>query len=318
MSAVRSPLPLLAASALLSAACGGSASLPTTTETEPQACSIPTSCATPVPECLGLADNAGQSRFGLRVAQLDVTRPAGTLLGLVGVIVAADVLPSDVACDLPGTGTFSWILRFDTSAGTLETGGALPPADPGEGYAFVDQEIAGFHVQPVTFAVDLGADGSFSTPVAQDLTLPMYTDRGATQLPVLLPLRGVRFIAGALGSGQSCIGRYDPAALDPASDCYPGDGGSAFLDGAAVTGVIALEDAERVSLPAFSETLCARLAGEGAAVTARDAAGVLHCRRDVAGAIVFAGDACSTPGGTCADAVAIAAGFAASSVRIGD
>ena len=188
MRAARYPLSLLlAAPALLCAACGGSAALPTT-ETEPQACSISASCAPLVPECLGVADNAGQSRFALRVAQLDVTRPAGTLLGLVGVIVADDVLPSDVACNLPGTGTFSWILRFDRSTGTLETGGALPPADPGEGYAFVDQEIAGFHVQPVTFAVDLGADGSFSTPVAQDLTLPMYTDRGATQLPVLLPL----------------------------------------------------------------------------------------------------------------------------------
>jgi hypothetical protein len=296
-------------------ACGGSASLPTQPET--QACSVPASCAAVAPECLGLVDNAAQSRFGLRVAQLDVSRPAGIVPGLVGVIVASDVLPSDLSCNLPGTGTFSWLLRFDTVAGTLETGGARP-AEGTDGYAFVDEEIAGFRVQPATFAVHVAADGSFTTPAAQDLVLPMYTDQGGNQLPVLLPLRAARFVVGVLGSGQSCIGRYDPAALDPANDCYPGEGSPAFVDGALVTAAIALEDAERVTLPAFSETLCARLAGEGSDVTTRDAAGILRCRRAADGTIAFAGDTCSTPGGTCTDAVGVEASFAAGLVRIDD
>ncbi len=314
MSVARLPLSLLVPSVLLLAACGGAAG-PTGTATEDLQCSIPASCTAVDTECLGAVDNAGRTRFGLRISQLDVTRPRELTAGILGRVVADDVLPADVACNLPGRGTFSWLLRFDTALGTLESGGARPVADLAQGYRFADETLLGWSLQPATFALDLGADGSFTTPVAQDLAVPVYLDSGATQA-IVLPLRGARFTAGVLSSSRSCIGTYDLAALDTANDCLPADGSAAFRTGGTIAGAIRLEDANRVTLPAFAETLCARLGGDAAAYVEPDAAGIVGCRRDATGRILFQGDACSTPGGTCTDAIAVAADFAASSVLI--
>jgi hypothetical protein len=73
-----------------------------------------------------------------------------------------------------------------------------------------------------------------------------------------------------------------------------------------------------VSVPAFDETLCARLALEDPAYVARDASGTLRCARDATGKIVLPGDTCSIPGETCLDAIKMAASFAASSVLIAE
>jgi hypothetical protein len=310
------PFPFLAPAALALAACSG-APPATGATTEPLACSIPASCPAVDAECLGAVDNSGLTRFGLRISQLDVTRPAGLAAGIVGRVVADDVLPDDVACNLPGAGTFSWLLRFDTEAGTLETGGARPPADPAAGYAFANEELLGWKLQPATFAVTLGADGSFGSAAAaaQDITVPMYVDADGSDA-VILPLRGVRFTTGVLSASQACIGRYDLAALDPDNACFPGPESPAFQTGGTIEGAIRLEDADQVHLAAFGETLCARLAADAPAYVARDATGTLACRRDAAGQILFPGDTCSTAGATCPDAVAVAADFAASSVRI--
>ncbi len=55
----------------------------------------------------------------------------------------------NTACNLDGSGTFSWLLQFDTTAGTLKTGGARPVAEPTTGYSFEEGMVAagGEHVQ---------------------------------------------------------------------------------------------------------------------------------------------------------------------------
>lgn len=306
-------LSLLVPASLSLAACGG-AEADTRTTPEPLQCSLPASCQAADTECLGAVDNAGRSRFGLRISQLDVTRPAGLTAGLAGVVVADDVLPANVACDLPGRGTFSWLLRFDLAAGTLETGGARPVNDVAQGYAFAREEQGGFALAPATLAITMGEDGSFATTSASDLVLPMYVDPAG--FAVILPLRGVRFTSGALSASRNCVGRYDLAALDPADGCLPTSERPAFRTGGSITGSIRLEDADRVLLPAFSETLCAHLAGDDGVYVERNATGTRVCKRDGAGRVLFPGDTCGTPGEACADAVAVAADFAASSVLV--
>ncbi len=305
---------LLTPAAALAAGCGADDGSTLTTGSEALHCGIAPACEAVDDACLGAVDNAAATRFGLRISQLDVTRPAELTDGTVGRVVASDVLPADASCRLYGSGTFSWLLRFDTEAGTLETGGAKPVTEAGAAYSFVDEEVKGFHVQPRTYALTRGADGAFSAPAGQDLVLPMYLDEGATQV-VVLPIRAARFTGGVLSRSQSCIGQYNAAGLDPASSCVADDRSPEFLTAASVSGIIGLEDADLVRIDCFAETLCARLAGNDAAYVESDATGTTVCRRDGAGKILLQGDAC-VAGGTCADGVVVEASFAASAVRI--
>ena len=280
-------------------------------------CAPAASCRAVDTECLGLVDNAGESRFGLRISELDITRPSALRTGLVGQVVTSDVLPFNAGCNLDGAGTFSWLLRFDLATGKLDMGGARPVADASHGYRFVDEMVTDRHLQPVTYDLEMDTAGNLGVQQGQDMLVPIYLDAAASEV-VILPLRSARLSTGTLSASQNCIGRYNAAGLRPDNGCFPDEVNHAFVTGAELEGLISLEDADAVILPSFAESLCVHLAGNRAEYAVTDAQGVLVCKRDASHAIVFQGDACSVAGQTCTDAVATAARFAASSVRIDD
>jgi hypothetical protein len=279
-------------------------------------CPSKPSCQAADMDCLGLVDNSGKTRFGLRVADLRVTKPASLATGLVASVLASSIMLKNKDCFLDGSGTWSWLLQFDTALGTLTTGGAKPVADPTLGYAFVDEVMNGLHVQPVVSAVTLDpGTGAFSVAMGAELDLPVYLDAAAT-LAFVLPIADARLGMGTLSASQSCIGHFNSAGLEPANSCLPDTKHPTFVTGGSVDGILRLEDADAVLISATNQSLCALLAGPMYAE--KDASGVSRCKRDATMAILFQGDACATAGQTCADAVAFAADYAASSVLIND
>lgn len=302
---------------------GGSTGTGTGTGTgscvKPTDCSLANCKCTAVDtECAGIVDNAGQTKFGLRMSELDITKPAALSSGLVAGIVAQAVGPNDGACYLGGKGTFSWLLQFDTAAKTLKTGGAKPVDDPAAGYAFIDEMIAGVHVAPITFpATSPDTSGMFAAAAGLDLYVPIYID--ATTV-VILPLKAAKFSAGYLSTSQNCIGKFNSAGLDPMGGCLPETGKPSFLTsgtnlGAKLDGMITLEDADKVIVSSAKQSLCYLLAGSDPTYGQDDAAGNKICKRDTANKITFAGDSCASGTG-CTDAMSLTATFAAASVKI--
>jgi hypothetical protein len=294
----------------------------TTTTSSGWTCTAPccpkAGCATVDPECIGLVDNAGLTRFGLRVSELDITEPAALAGGLMASILAEAVTPNQMACFLDGKGSFSWLLQFDTAAKTLKTGGAKPVNDPATGYSFLDEVVAGALVQPVTYAnVAPGASGQFAATDAQRLVLPVYVDVSTV---VILPISGARFPSGYLSASHDCIGKFNAAGLDPAGACLPETGTPSFITsgtnlGGDVDGVIALDDADTVMIAPAKQSLCYLLTGSDPQFGQQNGSGDMLCKRDAGGKIVFQGNACTTGAG-CADALRFAATYAAASVKI--
>ena len=294
---------------------GGAASTTSATGDPPcmgEACGCPACTAVDL-DCLGLVDNSGKTRFGLRISDLAVSKPAVLASGLVATALATSVSLPNKGCFIDGSGAFSWLLRFDTVAGTLETGGARPVADPTLGYGFLDEMLNGIQVQPVVSmaAIDPGT-GAFSVAAGADLALPIFLDPAGTT-SFVLPLTGARLAMGTLSASRSCIGHID--VPDPGSTFCLGKHAQ-YTTGASVDGVIGLEAADASRIVATNQSLCALLAGQ--ANSENDANGFKVCKRDANMKILFQGDACSTPGQACGDAVAFAADYVASSVLIND
>jgi hypothetical protein len=268
-------------------------------------------------ECIGLVDNKGQMKFGLRMSELDLTAPPALTKGLVKTTVQGNVTPSVPTCNLNGSGTFSWLIQFDLAAGTIKTGGAKPVADATQGFSFVDDMVTQggttFHIQPVTYMAKPGSDGKFAITQGSDLIVPIYLDAMGTQV-VLLPLHEAKLDMGTLTSDNNCIGSYNAAGLDPANSCLPDDTHPAFLTAGSLSGYITLEEADNVIVSALSESLCVLLSGD-AATYGDGMKPIQKCKR-TNGVINFQGDTCSTAGGTCKDASTLGANFAASSVKI--
>jgi hypothetical protein len=278
-------------------------------------CSPGASCKAADKECIGLVDNAGQTKFGLRMSELDVTKPAALTTGIVAGIVGGAVAPSNASCNLNGSATFNWLIQFDTTASTVKTGGAKPVTDPSAGYDFVDDMVNGKHLQPVTFSgVKPDASGNFSITAGQDLLVPIYLDAAGTNV-VILPLKNARLSMGTLSASQNCIGKYNAAGLDPLAGCLPDAQNKAFIAGAKLDGLITLEDADTVVIDTLHQTLCVLLSQDASTYGEKDSTGLTVCKR-TGGMINFQGDTCSMAGQTCTDSVALAADFAANSVKI--
>ena len=288
-------------------------------------CAPTSTCQVADTSCLGLSDNTGKTMFGLRMAELDLTAPAALARGAVAQSVQGDVTQSDVTCNLDGTGTSSWLLQFDTGAGTLKTGGAKPVADPAQGYAFDDEMLASgstmLQVQPVTFSgVTPDASGNFSTSAGQNLVIPFFLDASGTSA-VVLPIDQLTFTMATLSASNNCIGTYNAAGLDVGNNCQPDDTHPQFVTGGSLSGYISLKDADSVVIAELNETLCVLLSGDPTTYGMMAAASDLTtCKTDAGGNITFQGDWCSTTNmaasGGCADAVQFAGKFAASSVSI--
>ncbi|MFO0548536.1 MAG: hypothetical protein U0271_09125 [Polyangiaceae bacterium] len=268
-------------------------------------------------DCISLTDNDGATKFGLRMSQVTFQKPSAFAAGIVGGTLSGGALPKLASCNLPGTGTFSWLMQFDTAAHTLKTGGAKPVADPSAGYSFVDNETVGnVTVHPVVLDATPDASGAFATGVGVDLPLVLYLDDGATQ-PLLMPLSKLQFDDSTLSADKNCIGLYNSAGLSPGDSCQPTDVVSAFVPGGHVHAYITLENADTIEIAAVHQSLCVLLSGD--ATTYGDGqAPTMKCKRDANNVILFKGDWCSTTdmAGGCTDSTEVSADFAASAVEI--
>jgi hypothetical protein len=278
--------------------------------------------------CLGLTDNKGLTKFGLRMNELDVTSPHALTAGIINTTVSMNVWPTDATCNLQGAGTFSWLLQFDTAAGTLKTGGAKPAATPSQGYTFDDETLmqAGqpFHVQPVTYTgITPDAMGNFAVTMGQDLIIPIFLNAAGTSV-VLLPLHKARLTTGQLSSNNNCIGTYNVAGLDPSMTCQPMGSDPLFNSAGKLDGYITLEEADTVVVTAAAnDTLCVLLSGNATMYSTpvmRNGSTVNACTRDSSGKIMYQGGWCASTNmaaaAGCADADELAANFAASSILI--
>ncbi len=254
------------------------------------------------------------------MADLQLTAPPTLTKGLVGTVIKNSVAPENAACNLAGSGTFSWLLAFDTAAGTLTTGGAKPVANRALGYSFVNEDFpvlgGTLPMAPVTLTAPLGASCTVTSSAA-NLNLPVYLDAAATNA-LVLPLRQARFTNVTVSGDHTCIGKYNAAGLNPADNCGATQQIPAFLPGGKVDAFINLDQADAVVIAPIQQTLCVVLSGDatkygdGGAPTSR-------CKR-VSGKIVFPGDWCTATNqaatAQCSDAVRFAGAFAASGMLI--
>jgi hypothetical protein len=286
------------------------------------ACTPKATCTAADKDCAGLVDNKGQTKFGLRMSELDVTSPAALTTGIVKTTVAGNVTPNNKPCNLSGAATFSWLMQFDTTAKTLKTGGAKPVADATKGYAFDDEMITQgaktFHVQPITYpGVTPDATGAFTVATGLDLIVPIFLNDTGTSV-VLLPLHSARLLMGTLSPSLNCIGKYNAAGLDPANSCQPDDTHPQFIPGGKLDGYITLEEADTVIVSAISQSLCVLLSGN-AAMYGMASGSTTVCKR-TGGTIDYKGHWCASTNAaasaTCADSEQLTGNFAASSVLI--
>jgi hypothetical protein len=171
------------------------------------------------------------------MSELDFARPTALASGVVANLFNNDMALSLASCNQQGSGTFSWLLQFDTVGMTLTTGGARPVMDPTLGYSFDIETISGLSVGPLGYSgVSLDASGNFSasTP-GMELLLPIFLDAAGTS-SIVLPLHELRFTMGTLTSNNDCIGTYNAAGLDPTNSCQPSGTTPAFIDGATLDG----------------------------------------------------------------------------------
>lgn len=298
------------------AGCGGEDSQSTTGQTAADCAQTDPLCS--VGECVALADNSGQTKFGLRMSQLTVTRPEVLTSLTVGKIVSDGVRLNLLDCRLNGQGTFNWLLELDTQAGTLRTGGALPEQDPTGGYCFVNSATGDFQVEPVTVPAPV-VDGAFSAEVG-DILVPIYLQIEPPGTPIILPLKAGRITDAKISTDNNCIGKYNSEGLLPTDRCLPSPEYPAFVDGASLDGYITLEEADKVIVEDVGQSLCVLLAGPDPDGMYHDGGSPKRCKRDANQAIVLQGDWCSTTNSAatagCADSFALGATFAASAVTI--
>ncbi len=304
--------------------CGGDEKQSTTGSTD-LTCELTAACVTSDPACVAIADNKGLKQFGLRMSQILISKPL--TLGpakFVGKTVAGGVTLKRPDCYLTGDaegGTFSWLLHIDLDTNTVCTGGAKPPAKAEDGYSFVNEMLTQgtqtFDIKPIKFVAPELAMGKFSVAEAdaQDIIVPIYTAEGA---PILLPLRKARILTGTLSSNNNCVGSFNGSGLDPYNNCGPSpvDNQFTFNNAGSLSGYITLEDADNIIVDLANASLCALLTEDG-----DGGMPIEKCKRDATTMkILYKGDWCDATNAaadaTCADAVQLAADFAASAVKI--
>jgi hypothetical protein len=292
----------------------------------PKSCAPSAACTTTAPDkdCLGLVDNKGQTKFGLRMSELDVTAPHALTTGIVANVVSGAVQQNLMACNLQGTATFNWLLQFDTTAGTLRTGGAKPVMDPTMGYSFDNETIMGQMIAPITVPAKPDATtGAFSVMTGMDLVVPIFLNAQATSV-VILPLKQARIAMGTITSNNNCIGTYNATGLQPSNSCLPDPMASPpipqYITAGALDGYILLEDADKVQISSIQQTLCVLLSGNASMYGMPGMGGLTVCKRDASMKIVYQGGWCSTTNmaaaAGCADAEHLSAEVAASSDQI--
>ena len=280
-------------------------------------------CTTADPLCVALTSNSGLTKFGLRMSSITIANPAVLTTGAIAQTITLDMIPNAPGCYLSGGGSFSWLLQFDTLAGTVKTGGATPPANPSQGYAFADQMITQgsntFHVQPTTYTQPSSPGGTFGPTPAADVIIPMFLDPAGSEV-ILFPLRSLS-LQGTLSPNDDCIGTFDAQGISQNTGCQPSSTAPLFNNGGGATAFINLNDADQVVVGGgLSESLCVLLSGNGQLYGMAGPNNVAVCTRDTNGNILFQGDWCtatnSAASTTCADAVQFSFQYAAAGVTI--
>jgi len=266
--------------------------------------------------CLATKEFAGSPSFDMRIAQLTITKPDALTAAknpVVAGILAKGVTPGLPECNLDGGGTFSWLLSFDLASTKLRTGTALFAESPALSYTFSAGSVPGglgtsLPVDPAILNLVFDADGCQFQSVGGGTTIQIFLS--GTAESVLLPLVNLA-VAGHVSPEHNCIGTYDAAALDPASQCLP----PAFTNDGSIAALIPLAAADEAAIQSLKKTVCAQLVGQddGDPMMKR-------CPKDAAGVITAKGDACLATGGPatpdCADALFFKADFAASGVDV--
>ena len=274
-----------------------------------------------------MAENAGQSADSLRIRKLNITAPP-VLVGAVGnpSFIQKSVIDQAVnlqgQCGEGGDGSFSWLLKFDTANRELTTGGAPPSTDPFNlGYCFVNADLSGLPVQPVTAPIAQNMDGSWSTTtVVPKLYVPIYVHGSLTNV-VTLPLTKATIQNVTLSAGGDCVGSYNPDGVTPdqggTTGCLDQDPSSCqrWHTAGALGGFITLNEADGVFVQDLTRSLCVVLTG-GTSL----APDGQHCGRDANNNVTAKGDFCSQTdqAGGCQDSFWLAATFAASAAKIND
>jgi hypothetical protein len=283
------------------------------------------SCSVVKSDCLAVYDNTGKSSFALRVGQLDFYQPVAFTGTLEQAAFLASISMNLPKCNLKGSGTFSWIVNVDKAAGTFQVGAAKPPADPHDGYSYVNETITlsgkSFPIAPVSGPMTLDADGSIHPATLENILLPAYLDAQATNL-ILVPLHKVRVLETKISADQNCVGSYNASGLKKSNGCLPdvNQGIESFAIGGKIDGYIDLEEADNIIITSFglNRSLCVLLSNS--AGTYGDGGNPAKCKRDGMGKIKFNGDWCAATNlpadATCYSAVAFFAGFAGSGVEL--
>lgn len=275
------------------------------------------SCQAASSVCVPLVNNLPLPNPGLRMSHIAFKKPTVFTAGIVGQVLANAVIPARPACNLAGSGTFSWLFQFDLAAGTVKTGGAKPPQNPAAGYSFVNEISGGLAIAPLTLAAPIDAGCAFGTAKG-DVVMPIYVDAQASSA-VLLPLHNLQIAMGQLSSDHGCIGALNVQGLDPADNCLPTGNTPNFIDAAQLSAFIPLEEADKVVITSLNQTLCVLLSGDPGAY-GNGAMPVNKCKRDASMNIVFKGDWCAATDAAasamCADSMRVSASFAASAVKI--
>lgn len=274
-------------------------------------CSPGADCKAALPGCIGLVDNTGASTYALRMSQIGFSKP-GALIGGSG-SPAGDILAGAIGldllpCNLTGGGTWSWLLQFDSGAGTLRTGGAQPVADPFAGYSF------DVNNSPAVLDAPVAGDGSFAAVKGVDLVMPINLGPGAE---LLLPMRSL-VMSGKVSADQGCIGTYNAEGLNPEDSCLPDEQNPAFVNGGALSAYVLLDEADMIDITLAGQSLCVLLSGDPS--NGDGAKPISRCKRDANNAILFKGDWCDATNAAadanCFDSVQLTADFAASSVTL--
>lgn len=272
-------------------------------------------CTAVASDCIAVHDNQGLTRFGLRMAQLTITKPDVLATGFVADLVAEGLTMKLPQCYLDGTGTFSWLLEFDTTTGKLRTGGALPTDDPRNGYCFANMTVGEFEIAPTE--IDAPLTGGAWSGEAETLNVPIFMETSPE--PLILPLQKVKLTDAVVSADNNCIGRRNDA-LDPQNLCLPDEEHPAFINGGKLSAFVTLEDVDKVLIPiGLGEiSLCVVLSGNPGEYGNGGAPNT--CKRDENGQIMLKGDWCSATNSAataeCADAFALGGEFAASAVKI--
>lgn len=278
-------------------------------------------------DCLAVYDNKDKPSFALRLGQLDFFKPVAFTGNIEKAAFLSSVTMNLPKCNLKGSGTFSWIVQLNPAAGTFQIGAAKPPADPHNGYSFVDETITQggkqFHIAPVSGKATVAADGSIQADTLESILLPVYVNAAATDL-LLIPIHKVHILETdtKISADHNCIGRYNAAGLKEGDGCLPNvdENIDAFINGGKIDGYISLEEADSIIISSFglNRSLCVLLSNSAGVFG--DGGSPAKCKRDGAGKIKFNGDLCIATGAgadaTCYDGVSFYAAFAASGVEL--